>query len=143
MKVITLWQPWASFIACGIKTIETRTHDRFKNLKGETIGIHAGKSWDKDWVELAGRYLRDDQIMDVLTMEYLFKKKSPLVFGCLMATAHVQTTGWLFTNHSMRALINCDEDRFGLFLENIRRVKPITIEGHQGIWNYNGEIIYL
>jgi predicted transcriptional regulator len=42
MKVITLWQPWASFIALGWKTIETRTHDRFKNLVCERIAIHAG-----------------------------------------------------------------------------------------------------
>jgi hypothetical protein len=43
VKTITLHQPWASLIACGLKTIETRTHDRFRSLVGETVAIHAGK----------------------------------------------------------------------------------------------------
>src|SRR3972149_4902156 len=42
MKVITFYQPWATMILDGVKTIETRTHDRFKNLQGHRIGIHAG-----------------------------------------------------------------------------------------------------
>ena len=43
MKAITLHQPWASLIAVGAKTIETRSWAPPKNLIGERIAIHAGK----------------------------------------------------------------------------------------------------
>ena len=43
MKILSLWQPWATLIAAGAKHIETRnwaTHYR-----GE-LAIHAAKKWD-------------------------------------------------------------------------------------------------
>jgi hypothetical protein len=47
MKAITLHRPWSSLIACGLKTIETRTHDRLRRLAGQTIAIHAAQKWDE------------------------------------------------------------------------------------------------
>lgn len=147
MKVITLWQPWASFIALGWKTIETRTHDRFKNLEGETIGIHAGNTWDKDWEELAGPYLTETQLPEVLAIGLMFKHYNSRK-GEILCTAHVSDTNWLTEPASYNALINCDSkeigfERFGLFLGNIKLIKPIPAKGKQGIWNYDGEIVYL
>lgn len=43
MKAISLWQPYASLIAAGKKTIETRTHSRRRSLAGQRIAIHAAK----------------------------------------------------------------------------------------------------
>ena len=43
MKAITLHQPWASLIAEGIKTIETRSWAPPRQLIGQRIAIHAGK----------------------------------------------------------------------------------------------------
>jgi len=40
MKAITLWQPWASLIACGAKKYETRSW--YTNYRGK-IAIHASK----------------------------------------------------------------------------------------------------
>lgn len=42
MKVITLHQPWATLIALGVKTIETRSWAPPKALIGERLLIHAG-----------------------------------------------------------------------------------------------------
>ena len=42
MKAITLHQPWASLIAHGVKTIETRSWAPPRVLIGERIAIHAG-----------------------------------------------------------------------------------------------------
>ncbi len=50
MPAITIWQPWASMIAAGIKTIETRTHSGFSSLKGKRIAIHAGMKFDPAWL---------------------------------------------------------------------------------------------
>ena len=40
MKALSLWQPWASAIACGSKTIETRSWDT--SYRGR-LAIHAAK----------------------------------------------------------------------------------------------------
>ena len=40
---ITLHQPWASLIALGIKTVETRSWPAPERLVGQTIAVHAGK----------------------------------------------------------------------------------------------------
>ena len=43
MYAITLHQPWASLIALGIKTVETRSWPAPARLVGQRIAIHAGK----------------------------------------------------------------------------------------------------
>lgn len=45
--VITLYQPWATWIMRELKTIESRTHARFNSLLYKTILIHAGQTTDK------------------------------------------------------------------------------------------------
>ena len=40
---ITLHQPWASLIALGIKTVETRSWTAPARLVGQRIAVHAGK----------------------------------------------------------------------------------------------------
>lgn len=45
MKAITLWQPWASAIALGYKTIETRSWSAPKALIGQRIAIHAAQRY--------------------------------------------------------------------------------------------------
>lgn len=43
MRAITLWQPWASLVAEGVKTIETRPAPYpWTRAIGERIAIHAG-----------------------------------------------------------------------------------------------------
>jgi len=43
MKAITLWQPWASLIASGVKRYETRSWAPPAALIGQRIAIHAAK----------------------------------------------------------------------------------------------------
>ena len=44
MKAISLWQPWASLIAIGAKSIETRSWPAPRALIGDRIAIHAAKT---------------------------------------------------------------------------------------------------
>ena len=53
MKAISLWQPWASLIACGAKPFETRHWAPPRELIGQTIAIHAAKKVDKDAAAMA------------------------------------------------------------------------------------------
>lgn len=48
MKAITLWQPWASLIACGAKTIETRSWGT--PYRGP-LAIHASKRMNQELIE--------------------------------------------------------------------------------------------
>lgn len=43
MHALTLWQPWATLIAEGVKVFETRSWKPPKNLIGQRIAIHAAK----------------------------------------------------------------------------------------------------
>ena len=47
MKALTLHQPWASLIADGRKTIETRSWAPPRTLIGERIAIHASLKVDR------------------------------------------------------------------------------------------------
>ena len=42
---ITLHQPWASLIALGLKTVETRSWPAPARLVAQRIAIHAGSGW--------------------------------------------------------------------------------------------------
>jgi ribosomal protein S27E len=53
MKAISLWQPWASLIACGAKPFETRSWAPPRGLIGQTIAIHAAKKIDKGAAQFA------------------------------------------------------------------------------------------
>ena len=134
--VITLWQPWAQFIANGWKTIETRTHHRFFGLKGRNILIHAGAKWDKNWIEHAEPWM-DVNIFDQATQ---ILKVEPQI----LCMAYVDNFGPLNQGHSSKALINCFPvplKRYGLFLSDIQRNEPIYIKGHQGIWYVDQSIL--
>lgn len=61
MKALTLWQPWASLIAVGVKTIETRSWAAPKSLIGQRIAIHAAKRYPAPF--------QDDLIGDFRIME--------------------------------------------------------------------------
>lgn len=134
MKVITLWQPWATLISLRWKTIETRTHNRFKNLEGQTIAIHASKKWDTNWLSAAGNYINNGQ-------QFLIRKmyqENKIPFGKIICTGKVYTFRKLVSSDADKALIECDSDRWGLFIYNVLILeKPIEAKGHQGVWNYN------
>lgn len=73
MPALTLWQPWASLIAEGVKVIETRSWAAPTSLIGERIAIHAAAkrppdTWANEtpsapWLDLdvmAKHYLVDE-----------------------------------------------------------------------------------
>ena len=72
MKALTLHQPYASLIAYGIKTIETRSWKPPDDLIGERFAIHAGKTMDMDeelWEQIAA--IEDEAIREMLQPDRL------------------------------------------------------------------------
>lgn len=43
MKALSLWEPWATLIALGVKRIETRSWPAPSSLLGERFAVHAAK----------------------------------------------------------------------------------------------------
>lgn len=129
-SVITLYQPWATWIMRRWKLIETRTHDRFVSLKGKTILIHAGLRTDDSDAVLKNPYL---------TREQLLHNPDEVINGHILGQVHVYDFSKLSRTHSKDALIDCGSvERFGLFLDSIKKFdKPIPVKGEMGIWYFD------
>lgn len=128
LPVITLYQPWATWIIRGWKTIETRTHDRFKGLVGKDILIHAGKRTDETAIN--NRFLSKSQILH---------NPDEIVNGAIIGKAHVYQSRELGYLDERAALIECMyTKRFGLFLARIEKLEePIYVKGEMGIWYFD------
>lgn len=130
LPVITLYQPWATWIMRGWKTIETRTHNRFGSLLGHKILIHAGQKTDSSELTVNNPYLTREQIL---------YNPDEVVNGFILGSARVDRFGALSEMHEQKALIECRSvQRFGLYLKNIKKFDaPIPVKGEMGIWYYD------
>jgi len=141
LPVISLWQPWAYWVLRGWKTIETRTHARFRCLAGKRIGIHAAQKWDILWPITAAQFLGAEQFHE--TNEFYGERSRRAAEGKpiagLVGLAQVREFRSLLDRDAKDALIECVTPRFGLFLEDIKQIKPIAMRGRQGIWNVDVE----
>lgn len=145
MKAITLWQPWASLVAVGAKTIETRswrTHYR------GPIAIHAAKrpvarNLDRGFVGVAANWLRKNEAGQFFDWDVM----DELPYGCVIATAFLVDI--LPTDRVNRHVINGREETFGdfspgrfaWFLIDIKPVDPIPYRGKQGLWTLPDEAV--
>jgi hypothetical protein len=138
---ITLWQPWASWIAWGWKTIETRTHDRFRCLAGKRIAIHAGLGLDGHAHSEARRWMTHERWTS--RMDWESERTFPR--GEVVCVATVAEARWLTDKDSVAALIDCGEPnpplpsgawdpRFGLVLTNVVPVSGPRCKGGRGIF---------
>jgi hypothetical protein len=130
LPVITLYQPWATWIMRGWKTIETRTHDRFKSLDGKTILIHAGQKTDASAIN-----------NPYLTKEQLLFQPDDVINGFILGSAYVQYLGCLDPDDGVNALIECTTLRYGLLLSSVNVfAEPIPVKGEMGIWYFDFEL---
>lgn len=128
LPVITLYQPWATWIMRGWKAIETRTHNRFASLNQKTILIHAGMTTDAEAIN-----------NPYLTKEQLSFNPDEMIDGFILGSVYVDACGLLCgDNYENKAALIETTNRYGLFLEKIDRWKiPIPEKGEMGIWYYD------
>ena len=124
MKAITLHQPWATLIALGLKTMETRSWST--KYRGP-IAIHAGKTIDHE------------------VAEYLAERMgcADLPTGAVIATAtlaKVLTTGpalWGWLPDDEAEYGDFSPGRFAWALEDVQVLpEPIPARGQQGLWHW-------
>jgi hypothetical protein len=91
IKVLSLHQPWASLVALGVKTIETRSWAAPKSLIGQRIAIHAAAKRPARHGSLGDyRYDRyDDEWYMRLRTQNQFPPNSYLPLGEIVATARL------------------------------------------------------
>lgn len=129
MKAITIKQPFATLIAEGLKQYEFRTWNT--NFRGEIL-IHAGKGIDKEAMK---RYKH-------LNLEY--------PQGCIIAKVNI--TDCIYVTNDFKEIlkkenslvyygaIHTQQDIYAFKMENIKKIKPIIINGQLGLWNYKKQI---
>lgn len=111
MKVLTLHQPWASLVALGVKTIETRSWRAPESLLCEPIAIHAAArrpcspgtslevaDYDAVWTQDEGWILGHARCDDGTHGAWW-----PLPLGAIVATAVVVECLPMFDYQSMSA----------------------------------------
>ena len=159
MKVITLWQPWASLIAVGAKKFEKRTWGTaYRGL----LAIHASKKKPSD-------ILRGIDIRIIKKMGQAFGRDDPDNFKKVIAymdtlprgavTATGELVGcWEISNYTRYGCVsigvysdiiispNSNEYMFGDWrpgrfaweIADVKKLdKPIPARGAQGLWDWH------
>lgn len=129
MKAITIKEPWASMIAHGFKTIETRSWPT--SYRGK-IAIHAGKGKpDKEWMKNVPEMMEmiDGDVHPGCIVAY-----AELV-GCERMTEDMIED--IQGNHAEYISGFYEPGRYAFMLDNIRSVDPVEVNGKQRLWNYD------
>jgi hypothetical protein len=156
IKAISLWQPWASAIALGAKTIETRS---WRTSYRGPLAIHAAKRLNQaELIHLSciwGWQGALKPLIDKCPVRNNSKfLEDVLPFGAIVAVCNLvdcRPTG-SFTQKELdtrrrpegeyaelyvwteRMMGDFGLERFGWVLENIRAIEPFPVTGRQGLF---------
>lgn len=129
IKAISLWQPWASLMAAGVKRHETR---HWATSYRGPIALHAAKT-----VDVAGA--PDRLCLDVLG-EFWAKtcaRGAVVAVGQLIAVLQAERVADHLTPADLAAG-NFTRGRFAWRVDNIRRLDdPIPTIGRQGLFDWS------
>lgn len=138
IKVLTLWEPWATLMLLGIKGFETR--DWYTSYRGPLVIQAAKRPLDEDGLYLIQR-LQDKGFDIPQPHKYPFGKLLTLgTLGDCIPMALNDDGDWL--DHKGRVpeveelCGNWDEGRYAWeFQDCFPLPEPLLIRGYQGLWN--------
>jgi hypothetical protein len=128
MRFLSLWQPWASLVACGAKRIETRSwRTDYRGL----VGIHAAKyRGELDWCA--------DPVFRAALLGAGIRGPADLPFGAVLAVGTVRDcvrTDRLQVSGPEAAFGNYAPGRWAWYVTDCQRlVDPIPWAGKRGLW---------
>lgn len=149
MRALTLHQPWASLIAVGAKTIETRSWST--KYRGP-IAIHAAKTEAPSrtfaaqmmaipaldghaWNEMPfGAVVAIAELVDVLQTEEIMQWT--LEPHPSWHVVNPSLTPWLKVSEHQRPYGDYSPGRFVWLLKDIRAIEPRPVAGKQGLWTW-------
>lgn len=138
MKALTLWQPWASMVALGYKTFETRSWST--EYRGQ-LAIHAAQKTPKE--ELL-KWIDNPRMADLLTFNGFTLDTLPT--GVIVATvslAEVYPTERVLylIDDENRMLGDYSPGRFAWQLTNLWTLpEPIPARGGQRLWEWSDPV---
>ena len=139
MKIITLWQPWATFIALNFKQFETRFWGT--RYRGK-LAIHAAKRP----IDPDGKYTAS-QVYE-LTNGKLALKRRDYPLGCIVAIADLVDCPQMDSSLISRqtdlelAVGQWQAERFAWQLENVIALpEPIPYRGCQGLRDVRPDVL--
>lgn len=133
IKTISLWEPWATLMALGLKRYETR-HWRAK-YRG-LLAIHAAKRWRDDQVMM----LRREPYASLLGAAGYSPVQAAFPLGCVVAVVElvdVEPTekAAKHIGEVEYQLGNYRPGRFAWETANLRKLaEPVPATGAQGLW---------
>lgn len=159
MKAITLWQPWASLLACGAKEYETRSWQT--SYRGP-IAIHAAArkyhTGDMPAVAVYAAIQALRPITSKLAKTTMYLPLELLPRGCIIATAELvgchemrsyieRTAEIIIQTQNGERLIRAEENeylfgdwtpgRYAWEFANMAMLpEPVPVKGKQGLWNW-------
>ena len=135
MKALTIWQPYATFIAAGIKRYETRSW--CTSHRGE-LAIHAAKLKRPDLKD----YLETLKVMYSGFDQFIYEQ---FPFGCIVAICNLKRVSRTqdcvpHLSEIELAVGDYSIGRFAWELEEIEILTPpIPAVGKQGMWEWEPE----
>jgi len=137
MYALSLWQPWASLVVLGLKSIETRNWGTARRtfarkLVGQRLAIHAAQRKDRDpWYHIAMATNRNLAI----ELRQMGHDPDHLPMGRLLGHVRVDDARVLTRDDTLAALCRCSS-LFGLVVSDpIALPAPPPCSGHQGFWH--------
>lgn len=134
MRCISLWQPWASAVALGLKRIETRHWST--NYTGR-FAIHAAKRWTADERDTAAMFAE----------LYDLRLATPPL-GAIVATARLvrcdrsEAILRRGITEMEEAFGNYGPGRYGWILDDIAMLSdPVPFRGSQGFFEVPDELL--
>jgi hypothetical protein len=137
MKVLSLWQPWASLVVMGAKKYELRNwQTRYRGL----LLIHASSK--KPNKADAGFFEKADFFRDHIS------SIQGLPYGAIIGKVEltqIVTTDWLLQNMETDPNHNWEQEfafddyspnRFAWKMENPESIPPIGAKGTLGLWEF-------
>lgn len=141
MKIISLWEPWMTFMLRGYKKWETRSWA--PSYRGP-IALHAAKT--RECLDDAGFKLTEAGIKASIfdpDPPGFPQKPEDWPLGCIVAVATLKdciSTEKATPSAQEKALGDYSPERFAWVFENFRLVKPLAFRGMQGLKDLPAEV---
>ena len=137
MKAISLWQPWATLIALGVKQYETR--DWTTHYRG-LLAIHAAKR-PVVWREIEGNIeaalIRKGEKYNHLPLGAVLCIVRLVDIVPVEDVVKLAESDWRIKNEELD-FGNYQPDRYAWKLEMVKvSPEPVPVKGAQGLWEWH------